>query len=256
MVEDVHLWLTGNLKAETLIRGFKWCLIFAVAILFIWLARNDWVFNGKRPSGVGVGKKVLCQVAAILACYDDSKKASLPIQLDTNRSNIRWVAPYYDFVKFNVDGAVTSHGNSAAAGGVLRNDRGAFILGFASHLGSGTTTEAKLEAIFIGISLSIIHGLKKVILESDSLVAVKLIGEGCHDQHPYFNLLREIRSLLLVEEEFYVTHTLREGNQVADSFAKFRLSLNNCSTVFRIVPAFASLSLQADMAGTCFPRSF
>lgn len=133
MVEDVHLWLTGNLKAETLIRGFKWCLIFVVAILFIWLARNDWVFNGKRPSGVGVGKKVLCQVAAILACYDDNKKASLPIQLDTNRSNIRWVAPYYDFVKFNVDGAVTGHGNSAAAGGVLRNDKGGFILGFASH---------------------------------------------------------------------------------------------------------------------------
>lgn len=170
------------------------------------------------------------------------------------RCNIGWVAPINDFFKLNVDGAVTGHGAIAAAGGVLRNFKGGFMFGFASHLGSGTTTEVELEAILIGIKLSRLHGYNKIIIESDSLVAVNLIGVGVSSQHPSFNLLHDIRGPLNLESNFSVIHTLREGNQVADCFAKFGLSLNFCSSFFRKVPGFASFSLRADMAGTMFPR--
>lgn len=177
-VEDLHTWLRINLKDGSLIRGYKWCLLFVVAISLIWHSRNDFVFNGNRLSGVGIGMKILSQAAVILSCYNDSKLAAFPGIRVMIRSQIRWNAPEINVAKFNVDGAVSRLGETAAMGGVLRNYRGDFLFGFASHLGLGTTIEAELEAILMGITLARIHGQMRVIIESDSLAAVNLIGDG------------------------------------------------------------------------------
>lgn len=107
LLQDLYTWIESNLRDSFLVKGFKWCLVFNVTVLLIWHARNDFVFNGKRPSGVGVGKKILCRVAAINDCYNETKLASLPICSNSIRSCICGVSPVNEFVKLNVDGAVT-----------------------------------------------------------------------------------------------------------------------------------------------------
>lgn len=195
-VDDLHTWLRINLKDRSLIRGCKWGILFGVAISLIWQSRNDFIFNGNRPSGVGIGKRILSQAGVISAHYNDSKRAALTGVSAMNRTHIRWNAPEMGVVKVNVDGAVSGLGETAAVGGVMRNYRGEFLFGFAFHLGSGTTTEPELEAILMGISLARTHGQRRVIIESDSLAAVNLIEEGVSVQHCYFNLLTDIRKLL------------------------------------------------------------
>lgn len=144
----------------------------------------------------------------------------------------------------------------AAIGGVLKNHLGEFIFGFASHLGEASITEAELRAILMDSILIKIHGWVRVVIESDSSTAVKLINMGCSPLHPYFSLVRDIRDLLPSNEVVRVVHTLREANQVADCFAKFGLSLDRCSSFYNNVPGFASMALSSDLAGTFFPRGF
>lgn len=54
--------------------------------------------------------------------------------------------------------------------------------------------------------------------------------------------------------EWRIAHILREGNKTADSFAKYGIGLDYCSSVFRIVPGFASLAFRADATGISLPR--
>lgn len=126
---------------------------------------------------------------------------------------------------------------------------------------AGHITEAELHAILVGLDfeaglVALMKGFSRVIVESDSMVAVNLINDGCPSTHPAHNLVEDIRIALRHLGSFFVVHTLREDNQAADSFAKFGLSLDYCSKFFSNFPAFASLPLRVDLAGIYFPRGF
>lgn len=159
-------------------------------------------------------------------------------------------------MKLNSDGAVVQLGNKAATGGVLRDDSGSFIRGFASHIGPAAITEAELRGLQMGLKIALAHGVPKLIIESDSLSAVQLLKMGCSPLHPYHSIVHDIQMDLQRLRACYVTHVLREANQVADDFAKFGLSLDMCSRIFWRLPSFASLPVQADLTGTLFPRGF
>lgn len=128
--------------------------------------------------------------------------------------------------------AGTHHGEVAALGGVFRNQWGGFMLGFASRLGSCSVLTAELSAIRVEIELAHLNKYKEVVIESDSLLAVRLIKEGCSSFHPLFNTVSDIQRLLRLEGDFSITHVFREANQLVDCFAKFGLSLDFCSQVF------------------------
>lgn len=129
-------------------------------------------------------------------------------------------------------------------------------MGFSSHLGAGSITEAELWAISMGLKLVRVNGFSRGVVESDSLAAVKLIRNGCFALHPCFTLVKEIHNFLYLAEEWTIAHTMREGNQAADGFTKFGLGLVSCSVLFRSVAGFASHAVTADVAGTYFPRGF
>lgn len=115
-------------------------------------------------------------------------------------------------MKLNCDGAVCNYGDSVAVGGVFRNHWGVFLWGFASHIGSGSITEAELQAILVGVKLALRKGFSMICVESDSMVAVKLINEGCASIHPAHNLVKDILHILRRFGSFSVCHILREGN--------------------------------------------
>lgn len=250
--EDLDPWLVGNLKRDTLYHDVKWRTIFAIGLMLIWHSRNLLIFQGKQESAFDVGKKVLFQAEAVQKCFLKSlMKANQPHPIG---NPISWSAPVGDSFKMNCDGAVSRSGEVAAAGGILRNQWGEFVLGFASHLGQCSIIETELRAILMGALVVKRRGLHGVELESDSMAAIKLIRDGCAPLHPSFSLVNEIRSILDSQGSWSITHVLREGNKAADCFAKFGLSLDYCSKFFSYIPLFASLSVRADFFGISFPR--
>ena len=86
---------------------------------------------------------------------------------------LHWIAPTYGVCKINTDGSRKSaSGFICGAGGLLRDNYGAWIKGFSVNLGVGSVLEAELWGIFWGLHLAWESSFRFVEVESDSSVAV------------------------------------------------------------------------------------
>lgn len=108
-----------------------------------------------------------------------------------------------------------------SAGGFIRNHHGHWVSGFRKFLGSGTSSLAKLWALFYGVNLAIQHGCSNLIIESDCTYIIDLISNpSVHASHHYTSLINLCRSKLGELQQFKIQHTLREGNFCADHLTK------------------------------------
>ncbi|XVF25676.1 hypothetical protein REPUB_Repub13aG0234200 [Reevesia pubescens] len=76
-----------------------------------------------------------------------------------------------------------------AAGGVCRDDQGQWIFGFTRRLGTRHVTKVEIFAIYSGMKLAWEHGCRKIMVESDSQLAVKKILGPISDLDPLGNIL-------------------------------------------------------------------
>ncbi|KAL0288419.1 UNVERIFIED_CONTAM: hypothetical protein Sangu_2659800 [Sesamum angustifolium] len=86
------------------------------------------------------------------------------------------------------------------------------------HLGLTSNTTTELEAIYRGVKLCIDSNIRKIWVETNANVALKLISSPYQGPWHLQNLLQQIRNLLS-QTEFKISHIFREGNQVTDYFA-------------------------------------
>ncbi|KAL5149623.1 hypothetical protein HKD37_13G036413 [Glycine soja] len=97
--------------------------------------------------------------------------------------------------KLNCDGFMEKSTSKALAWGILRD-----------HCGHA------------GIQIAWNRGSKKLIVESDYLISISLLMHECPTFHNCFSLIHNIHEFVLDRGEVQWSHTLREGNQVADIF--------------------------------------
>ncbi|CAI0558204.1 unnamed protein product [Linum tenue] len=116
----------------------------------------------------------------------------------------------------NSDGLVVN--GQAATGGILRGEDGRMIKAFAMNLGETSITRAELEGIVQGMRLAWEQGYRKVMVQTDSQIAIYLIREAA-DRHPHFLLVQEARRLLACDWQVQLIHVFREGNVVVDYLA-------------------------------------
>lgn len=105
-----------------------------------------------------------------------------------------------------------------------------------------------------GVSLAWEKGCKKLILESESMVAVTLVQEGVSESHHCGALVRAAREYLARPWEVKVVHTLREGNKVADHLANVAHTLLLGLHILSSPPDGCGHLLWQDFLGTRFPR--
>lgn len=91
------------------------------------------------------------------------------------------------------------------------------------------------------------RGFHQIILESDSLIAVRLNNQGCSSNHPCYLIVRQINLLARGREFVSFDRRFREANQSVDAFAKHGLSLYlDFNQVFDFIPHFVYLMLLVD----------
>lgn len=117
-------WLDSCPKERMVIRGRDWRLIFLVTILKLWTRRCTFIFNPEEAT-----LEAWNLVDSVSKTVEEFKNAFSrdPLTLQVEK-HIKWLP---GSVKLNTDGAV--HGNGA--GGLIRDSRGAWIVGFRAHLG-------------------------------------------------------------------------------------------------------------------------
>ncbi|KAK6789098.1 hypothetical protein RDI58_012897 [Solanum bulbocastanum] len=90
---------------------------------------------------------------------------------------VRWKASKEGMTKRNTDGASQGNPRSSAYGFCLRNSHGDLIYAVAENIGITTSVEAELRAILEAIKYCVAKKVEKLIVESDSLLMMKIIKE-------------------------------------------------------------------------------
>ncbi|MBA0746307.1 hypothetical protein Gogos_008840, partial [Gossypium gossypioides] len=183
-------WVNANLQDchDFSLDDVDWNYLFGIIRWFIWKNRNLFIFQGTSGSG------------------SDIIKASYTLPCKNFVGN--WVCLY-------TDGSI----NHAAAGGIVRNRYGEWIFGFNKHLSSSSVFYAKLWVILYGLTILINRGYDNVLIQSNSLEAVKDLQdsplEGSNSA-----LTRRIQQMLSRFSRWSIIYISREDNQDVDKLVK------------------------------------
>ncbi|GMY37202.1 RVT_3 domain-containing protein [Fagus crenata] len=141
---------------------------------------------------------------------------------------VTWEKPEIGWTKLNFDGSSKGRANKASIGGVFRNHKAEFLLGYAESIGKANSTIAELAALRRGLELVLENGWNDVWLEGDAKTLIDIIVQGrrvkCLEVQRHIS---DINLILLELDNFHVTHVYREGNRAADKFAQIGHHMKN-----------------------------
>lgn len=166
---------------------------------------------------------------------------------------IKWHFPMPGHLKLNTDGCSKGNPGRASFGGVLRDDRGEWIMGFYGKLPNCASLEAELWGIYRGLKAISDRDLKHVEIETDSKIAMQLVRDGPSRRSRYADLIQDCKELMRITESS-IEHAFREGNQVADRLANMGVEQDAPIVSLLSPPVEIGDLLAADMAGVSYER--
>lgn len=167
-----------------------------------------------------------------------------------------WSFPHHGWYKLNVDGSYRSGSGCIAGGGVIRNQEGEWLSGFAANLGTGKVIEAELWALYRGLELAWKSGLAPLEVETDSTTVLKLMHNPVEVnwKHPQFNLIKSCQNLLNQSWSCSLNHAYWQQNSVADCLANFGLTMELGCHYFDVPPSLCEPFLVQDISRVAQPR--
>lgn len=139
--------------------------------------------------------------------------------INIRRENVVWRFPCHDWVKVNFDGAAKGNPGKFGGGGVIRNTHGVCIAAIASPFVVQNNHVAEAQAMLKCLQLAQGFKFKKKWLEGDSLNIIQAIKGTSSPSWNIFNIIESAKKLLNDYDSVFISHTLREGNKIADLLA-------------------------------------
>ncbi|XP_061354128.1 uncharacterized protein LOC133298795 [Gastrolobium bilobum] len=163
-------WISINFSGNFMDSSHdNWLSSFLVTCWKIWSWRNMMNHGEEVPmvgSKVEIIKKFISEMDSAITNQKSSNQGPL-----ISNVLVSWTFPEVGFVKVNTDGASCGNPGVATCGGVIRNSQGIWLNGFAYKLGFCSSFKAELWGILRGLEMAWSKGYRKIILESDSLLA-------------------------------------------------------------------------------------
>ncbi|CAN1845164.1 Putative ribonuclease H protein At1g65750 [Linum perenne] len=156
-------------------------LLFGCTFWALWKSHNDLVFNGVNALAQVLTYKIVSWVKVVEDAL--SREQRLDNLASRELREVCWTPGPDDWLVINTDGSVRHPSGEAAMGGLVRNSSGYCILAFTVNLGSCSITRAELRGILIGLRLAWDAAYKKIIVQTDSQVAVQLLTDGSIVNH-------------------------------------------------------------------------
>ncbi|KAL4318457.1 hypothetical protein GQ457_18G015190 [Hibiscus cannabinus] len=207
-------WLCKNLfDPNFVICDEDWSIRFAIICWFIWKRRCCLVLG----SGETFNDDILVRVNRMVEGCKRAYCANLRVPSQSIVQSC-WCAPSLGWVKFNVDASVSTRDSRAGVGGVLRDDRGCWLLGFSRFLGRCDSLLAELWAIHDGLLHAWDSGYVRVELESDCLEVVRIINSESRALEGSA-LVSSITGVISRDWTVVVAHVGRGSNRVVDALA-------------------------------------
>ena len=107
----------------------------------------------------------------------------------------------------------------------------------------------EIETMAVAIALSFTQeiGIKRTILEEDSLVVIKALDKDVRSLAPIGLLVEDVKVLSQNFDQLLYSHTKREGNCVAHSLTRYAIDISNFLVWMEDVPPHLQSVLQADL---------
>ncbi|CAN1746304.1 Putative ribonuclease H protein At1g65750 [Linum perenne] len=99
-------------------------------------------------------------------------------------------------------------------------------------------------------------GIRKLRVQSDSAIAVRLLSGSHQASHKYSNLIRNFQELLSRQWEVTIEHIYHEANFAADYLANSGHDLDLGTVIFSSPCNGLMDWLHYDLLGVSIPRSF
>ena len=147
---------------------------------------------------------------------------------DTTQTGTHWekptpryvrleLAPGY--VRLDVDASVRDH-NQAAVGGLIRDDRGRWIIGFMKSIGTFPVAVAEVLAIMIELEVCQHYKFQKIQVCSDSLEALNILLRDSTSDHPFKAEIKATRQLMYEDWQIVLSFSSRETIECVDILAR------------------------------------
>lgn len=121
-------------------------------------------------------------------------------------------------------------------GGVVRNNRGQWRLGFERRSFMPDILSSELRAIYEGFLIASMYNFNQATIYSDCISAVRLLCNNIGNSDKYISVLSECRKLWMTLLGVKIEHCSRKDNRVADVIAKNCRYTDSRCNVTRVSP--------------------
>nr|XP_016514683.1 PREDICTED: uncharacterized protein LOC107831437 [Nicotiana tabacum] len=137
-------------------------------------------------------------------------------------TKVLWELPEQGWIKDNTDGASRGNPGRSSFGYVLRNEEGNIVYACGKEIQEGTNTEAEVKAILEALKYCVDNDYILIDMHTNSMI-IKNVLQGVWSIP--WTIATEVRAILELMERcnLKLSHTLREGNQLADHIANYAL---------------------------------
>ncbi|WCJ23101.1 hypothetical protein M5689_005146 [Euphorbia peplus] len=156
-------------------------------------------------------------------------------------------------MKLNADGSRLISG-SISAGGILRDDAGAWKAGFVHNIGIGSSFNAELWGLHTGLTLAKDIGVDKLLVESDNLEVINCLSKSKEGNSNSMTLIKYIHRCIKEFQQISFQHVYREVNKLADQLPRLAHEFPLGVTKLESPPRLVSRLLLDDNTGAVFPR--
>ncbi|CAN1746300.1 Putative ribonuclease H protein At1g65750 [Linum perenne] len=230
--------------------------IFGFTLWLLWSRRNKLIFEDNALSVDEIANQVSFWVQFASSCWKTRRLGREAPGFARQTQLIGWRPGGEGCFTLNTDGSLHRVSNSSVAGGIIRDDQGRFVSAFASKLGVCSIVRAEIWAVVEGMVLAWNCGIRKLRVQSDSAIAVRLLSGSHQASHKYSNLIRNFQELLSRQWEVTIEHIYHEANFAADYLANSGHDLDLGTVIFSSPCNGLMDWLHYDLLGVSIPRSF
>ena len=138
--------------------------------------------------------------------------------------------------------------------GLIRDELGAWRARFVANVGVCSILTAEIWCLFHGVQLAKKLGIRKLVVESDSVVGVAMIMGHFEVTVNCQNIVQRLRGLLQDFESVVVQHVHRDGNFAADFLSHYAYSAHKGVYVLDGPPPGMNVWLLHDRLGVSYLR--
>ncbi|GAV72663.1 RVT_3 domain-containing protein/zf-RVT domain-containing protein, partial [Cephalotus follicularis] len=173
---------------------------FLATLWILWCTRNAWTFEGLIREILDVQKTIKGYTNILELAFEESDNNS-----KKEPQTVSWLRSPISLYKLNTDGFSRGNLGPSGVGGVIRDVVGNWGRGF-----------SKLWALREGLKLAWNMHIKKLIMETDSHLSIKLIQMADTTFHPPGGLIEDCRYFLSKAWNCSIKHIYRDSNKYAD----------------------------------------